>query len=67
MLHRYYCANGASLHFPPTVSRNTRADLRARAVNAITRLAEAASIVGARAALIAVIPRDYARWRPDPE
>ena len=67
VLSHYYKEGDRIIRFQPLVTLNEFADLRARIVDTIIRLTEAASIAGYDSALTTALPRKYEPRNTPPE
>ena len=67
VLSHYYREGDRIVQFQPRVTLNELADLRARIVDTIMRLAEAASVAGYNSAVAAAMPRKYEPRNTPPE
>ena len=67
VLSHYYREDKRIARFPPMVTEQMLADLRARIVDATLRVAEASSVAGSHAALAVVLRREHEPRNREPE
>lgn len=67
VLSHYYKDGDRVMQFPPAVAIEDLADLRARTVDTIVRVSEAASVAGYHSVVAAVLPRKYEPRNAPPE
>ena len=67
VLSHYYMEKKRVVRFPPMVAVKDLADLRARIVDTIVRITEAASVAGHDSAIAVVLPRRYEPRNVPPE
>ena len=67
VLSHYYREGNRIVQFPPMVTLKDLADLRARTVDATTRVAEASSVAGSGSTLAVVLPRKFEPRNREPE
>ena len=67
VLSHYYREGKRIVQFPPMVTLQDLADLRARIVDGTTQVAETSSVAGSSSALAVVLPRKYEPRNREPE